>query len=777
MPEAKRQLAAIMFTDIVGYTALMGKDSDKALEIVRISKEIQKPLVEKHNGKWLKEMGDGAMAQFSSALDAVNCSIEIQESARAKLDGKLRIGIHSGDITIEDDDVYGDGVNVASRLESIADPGGIYISDAIEKAIQGQSNVQAKYLGEVKLKNVAYGVRTYALQGVGLPVPEVQDEKQVSGHFMAEMQRRGVIRAGATYVVLSLLLILLVPYANSIINLPEWSTTALRIILIVGLPIALYLAWNYERSPEGFVRTSSKESWQNPYKAGQRKPLTSNFIIAAMTLIILAMFIYPRFQPNISEDGEMEVAVTIDNKTLAVIPFLDMSQERDQEWFSDGMMEEILNHLVQIEDLKVTSRTSAMRFKGSEKSLQEIGKELGVAYILEGSVRKQGNKVRITVQLIDVESDQHKWSHTYDQNLDDVFAIQSQVAQNVASLLQAEIQPEIRARIETQPTTSTEAYNLYLQASFLRTLGSDQASDSALILLEKAIEIDPEFADAWVDIGINKILGTTWSARRGGMDQEDALSEAEYHIGKALEIDPNNFNAHVWQATYHLWLKWDFEFANQEFEKSRKLNPGWVGNNYTDLLLASERYEEALANSIRGIQLDPLNENPYRGKILSHYFLGQVTEALNTIELGFNSHFNSPNFIMDAGRAYLYLGKYDAVVETLANFLELYKDTRSPRPLGTFAIAYYHLGQSGKTKELLKEIKAQAEISPGGSPSFYVAMIYAQMGEIDTAFEWLNKAYEDHELEMYWLKVEPPFEPLYDDPRWQEMLDKVGFSD
>ena len=151
---SERRLAAIMFTDIVGYTALMGKDSDKALEIVRISKQIQKHLVEKHNGKWLKEMGDGAMARFSTALDAVNCSIEIQKTARGELDAKLRIGIHLGDVTVEEDDVHGDGVNVASRLESISDPGGIYISDSIEKAIRGLGDVQAKYLGEIKLKNV-----------------------------------------------------------------------------------------------------------------------------------------------------------------------------------------------------------------------------------------------------------------------------------------------------------------------------------------------------------------------------------------------------------------------------------------------------------------------------------------------------------------------------------------------------------------------------------------------------------------------------------------------
>jgi len=196
-----------MFTDIVGYTALMGKDSQKAMELVRLSKDIQKPLVEKHQGKWIKEMGDGVIAQFNTALDAVNCAVEIQRTSRADFDEDLRIGIHLGDITIEDGDVYGDGVNVASRLESIADPGGIYISESIEKAIQGQSDIQAKYLGEVKLKNVAYGVRTYAVQGVGLPIPEVGQEKQLSGHLWAELQRRGVLRAGATYIVLSLLAI------------------------------------------------------------------------------------------------------------------------------------------------------------------------------------------------------------------------------------------------------------------------------------------------------------------------------------------------------------------------------------------------------------------------------------------------------------------------------------------------------------------------------------------------------------------------------------------
>ncbi len=175
-----RKLSVIMFTDIVGYTALMGKDANKALELVHKSVEIQKPLVSRHNGKWLKEMGDGAMAQFSSALDAVNCATEIQRSSRINFGAEFRIGIHLGDITIEGNDVYGDGVNVAARLESIADPGGIYISESVEKAIRGHEEVQCKYLGECNLKNVNYGVRTYAVQGEGLPVPSDHHINQIS---------------------------------------------------------------------------------------------------------------------------------------------------------------------------------------------------------------------------------------------------------------------------------------------------------------------------------------------------------------------------------------------------------------------------------------------------------------------------------------------------------------------------------------------------------------------------------------------------------------------
>jgi len=304
---SERKLAAIMFTDIVGYTALMGKDSAKALDLVKVSKEIQKPVVIKHNGKWLKEMGDGVLVQFTTALDAVNCAIEIQEQARAKFDGKLRIGIHSGDITIENEDVYGDGVNIASRLESIADPGGIYISESVEKSIRGQTNIQAKYLGEINLKNVDYGVRTYALQGVGLPVPQVKEEKRLSGHFWAEIQRRGLIRTVITYIIISFLSILVFQKIEFWVKLPGWSLLALLIVLIVFFPVAMYLAWTFERSPVGFVRTTSQQSWQNPLKNHERKPFTSNLVIGSLLLITILIFSYPKVFSGLPATNEKDV--------------------------------------------------------------------------------------------------------------------------------------------------------------------------------------------------------------------------------------------------------------------------------------------------------------------------------------------------------------------------------------------------------------------------------------------------------------------------------------
>jgi TolB-like protein/class 3 adenylate cyclase len=541
MPTHTRQLAAIMFTDIVGYTAMMGKDSNKALELVRINKEIQKPLVEKYNGKWLKEMGDGAMAQFGSALDSVNCAVEIQELARAKFDGKIRIGIHSGDITFENNDVYGDGVNVAARLESIADPGGIYISESIEKAIRGQSDIQAKYLGEVNLKNVDYGVRTYALQGVGLPVPEIKEKKELSGRLIAEIKRRGVIRAGLMYVLIALLLVLIKPLASTWITFPDSFSTIFLVILGIGFPIATLLAWRYERSPDGFVRSTSDKSWQNPLKPSQRKPLTGNIIISGLALAILILFIYPGNKSDTKKAG-VPTNISVIDKSIAILPFTNMSNDPDQEYFSDGMSEEIINKLAQINDLRVIARTSAFAFKGKGEDMREIGRKLNVAYLLEGSVRRAGNRLRITAQLISVADGSHLWSESFDREMDEaavIFDIQDEISLAIVDNLKVNMLGSEKEAVTKRYTDNLDAYDLLIKGWYYLFTFTPSGLNNAIESFDQALQIDPNIAEAYASKGSTYISMPFW----GNLAPNEVFPKARENALKALELDSANGQA------------------------------------------------------------------------------------------------------------------------------------------------------------------------------------------------------------------------------------------
>ena len=375
----KRQLAAIMFTDIVGYTALMGEDSNKALELVRISKEIQKPLVEKYGGLWLKEMGDGAMASFTTALDAVNCAIEIQSLARAEFDGKLRIGIHLGDITIENNDVYGDGVNVAARLESITDPGGIYISDAIFKAIQGQTDVPASYLGEVNLKNVHYEVRTYALQGDGLPEPGTK----------LDIKQQGDSKTNWLYVIISL--------------------------LIISIGATYYFTRN-----------------------------------------------------NVAIEDEKEI------KTVAVLPFKNLSDDTETEYFVDGMMRVLLDNLSNIDELQVTSGRAVEPYADGYSSAKEVGEILDVNYLIETSVQKNDSQITIMVRLIDTIDESHIWEATYSEEWKDTHKLQSDLSLNIAKNLNTTLtDPEIKMIRSSNDIDPIAQDYMFKALEFLRKRGPD----------------------------------------------------------------------------------------------------------------------------------------------------------------------------------------------------------------------------------------------------------------------------------------------------------------
>jgi class 3 adenylate cyclase/Tfp pilus assembly protein PilF len=347
MPEPIRQLVAIMFTDIVGYTALMGEDSQKALELIRINKEIQIPLVEKHKGKWVKEMGDGSLSYFNSALDAVNCAIDIQETARTDLDAKLRIGVHLGDVTIQSDDVYGDGVNIASRLESLADAGGIYISDATKKASQGQSDFKTIDLGELKLKNVTHPVRTFAIQGDGLPVANKKSKLQK-------------LRESRNYGIIIILLTLIIGFAfREILSFgliwlnitPVWSEIFLYTILLFLPTMAALL----------FIPTD-----KNRILRISRKLIPPvNVIAAVITLVIMfwgrelgAMTSKVTYADDLGNSHESTVLKDEFVKRVILFPFELKSQDnensltKDKSWLGMGIASAISGNMRQYQSVK-----------------------------------------------------------------------------------------------------------------------------------------------------------------------------------------------------------------------------------------------------------------------------------------------------------------------------------------------------------------------------------------------------------------------------------------
>ena len=413
----------------------MGRDEAKAMGLVHRSRAIQKRLVAAFEGEWLKEMGDGVMCSFPSASDAVYCALEIQEKLFKCEDLQLRIGIHLGEVLVEDGDIFSDGVNIAARLQAIAEPGGIYLSESVQKAIRGQKDIHTVYLGELQLKNVDYAVKTYALRGEGLPPVLNGAAKRLSGRVWAEVKRRNLHRAGVAYLFTAGLLITLTQF----IPLLEVFQAELIGLLSVGFVVAMCMAWHYERGPTGIIRTSSIEAWENPFSNPQKKPFTSNLAILGLILILLGLNAFTLVERK-SKRRLAEAPIT----SIAVLPFHNLSPDQGQQLFADGIQDEILSELSKSLLLDVKSRTSTLRYRHSEnKGVKEIGKELQVAHLLEGSIRKIGSTVRVTAQLIEVTSDTHVWSGVYERKITSPLLIQKELARSISIMIKKQISDTI----------------------------------------------------------------------------------------------------------------------------------------------------------------------------------------------------------------------------------------------------------------------------------------------------------------------------------------------
>jgi TolB-like protein len=586
--------------------------------------------------------------------------------------------------------------------------------------------------------------------------------------FRKKVTTRNVISASLAYVLSAVLLWKVLDISSVIFKLSENTIHLITLLLIFLFPFAVLMAWLYERSPGGFIRTGSEASLENPFTDEQKKPFTSTVFILLLTGAVVALFL---LFPKLSRTQSFTNTQNPD-KSIAVLPFVDLSPEHDKEYFTDGMLEEILNNLNKIGDLKVTSRTSSMQYKGeTRKSVKEIAAELGVANILEGSVRLYNNTVRITVQLIRARTDEHLWSEDYDRDFSDIFLIQSEVAEEVAKALKAEISPEVQRIINLKPTSNPEAYNLYLQGQNLDYYDAGERI-KILELLNKAIELDPNFSLAYSAKGFLLTVDATYLASSQRIDIKETWQKAKPYFIKALELNPDNGEAHYLFAWSILWFEWDFKAAAKEYKEARRIFPNY---SWTDYHLALGQFEEGYKGAIKDINFDSKNANSWTGIINSSYFAnhdpeGVIRKALTTPIIRDDIQVRS-----ESARVYMYLNDYDEAI-ALANQVEKdFPEVQSPRLEAVQAISYFKTNRPGETRKIVAKLRQRSDQQEGGSPAFYLAMIYAQTGETNNAFEWLEKSFSDHEVEMYWLKVEPPFESLHSDPRFKTLVDKIGY--
>jgi TolB-like protein/class 3 adenylate cyclase/cytochrome c-type biogenesis protein CcmH/NrfG len=683
--KGSRQLAAIMFTDIEGYTALMQNNEKKAIQTREKHRQIFNSVTEKHNGRVLQYYGDGTLSIFDSAIDAVICGIEMQLDFQKDPFIPVRIGIHTGDIIFSEEEIIGDGVNVASRIESLAVPGSIFISEKVYDEIKNQESISTSRLKTFKLKNVEKPVEVYAISNVGLIVPKPEDlESRIDADLSSLPKNQGKSK----------------------------SKTQKRVTLAITITI----------------------------------------------LIALLLFVYLRFGPTSgSSSDNLE-------KSIAVLAFENMSNDPDQEYFSDGISEEILNALTHVEGLKVAGRTSAFAFKGQHEDVRTIGNKLDVKMVLEGSVRKAGTKVRITAQLVNVEDGFHIWSETYDREMEDIFAIQDEIATNIVEKLKLQVQKSAKG---TEWTPDVDAYDLLLKGIYF--LDKDyEGAKKAMEYFQKAVEVDPDYAEAYALIGeaYNNYAGF------GLMPGAEAVSKARTAAQKAISLNEQEPMAHKVLAYIHLNYDWDWEAALSEYNKALQYGLGDPDHFITfyDIFI-NQDYEHAIHVSEQIIENDPFDMQNHWHLGVCNLYAGRFEEALTAFD---NALELDPNYSEGQrwkGVTLIFMEKYEDAIYSLEKTLEI---THGEGPANfELLVAKMLMSSKEEALQLLKDWESSGvPIDPGGP-----AILYALLEMQDNAMAELEKCYQERSGIMLTLKFHSMWDPYRDDPRFIEIYDKMNFPE
>jgi TolB-like protein/Tfp pilus assembly protein PilF len=579
-------------------------------------------------------------------------------------------------------------------------------------------------------------------------------------NFLTELKRRNVYKVAIAYGVVAWLLMQVASQIFPFFEIPNWAVRLVVLLLVIGFPVAIILAWAFELTPEGLKRTEVAD--ELPRKSEQKRAWIYVVIIAGA--VAAGLFFFGRYTSS-KQGAEMS------EKSIAVLPFENRSEDKANAYFAEGVQDEILTRLSKIADLKVTSHTSTQHYKSVPENLAEIAKQLGVAHILEGSVQKSGDTVRVNVQLIKAANNSHVWAETFDRKLTDIFSVESDVAKAIADQLRAHITRQEEQVIAAKPTKNIEAYDAYLRGRYFWNKRTSDGIKHAIEHFQQSIERDPDFALGHAGLADSYIALTFYNFAA----PHETMPKAKESAIKALALDNTLAEAHASLAHILMNYDWNWSAAEKEFKRSIELKPDyataheWYAIHY---LTATGRLEEAVQEMKKALELEPasLVMNTFMGATL--YYAGRYDEAIDqcrrTIEM-------DPNFTVAhwyLGLAYEQKQVLDAATEEFKKAISL--SGGSPLMKAALGRAYAKSQKKHEANEMLNELN---ELSKQHYVSAYeVATIYVALGNNEQAFQLLEEAYAEHSFHLVYLNVSPQFKPVSSDRRFQNLVQRIGLS-
>ena len=584
----------------------------------------------------------------------------------------------------------------------------------------------------------------------------------------SELKRRNVIKVGVAYGAVGWAVVQAASLLFPMFGAPAWIPRAVTLLVILGFPIALVIAWAFELTPEGVQRTDAARPGV-PASPGAGRRL--NFLIIGVLGIAVVLFGLDRLASTRTASkpgataGVARPAAGRAIDSIAVLPFVNMSNDSEQEYFSDGIAEELMHALTRVKSLKVAARTSAFSFKGRNVDLREIGHALNVATVLEGSVRKSGNRLRITAQLIDVESGFDLWSETYDREMTDVFAIQDEITARIVSALQPRL--DQRAGVPAPSRSADiEAYQLMLRGRFQWNLRTPEGFEKAAELLQEAVRRDPGFAPAYSALADVYLSQYDY----GLLPWEESNRQARALVTKALELDETSAAAHTSLA--HILLhEWQWQAAEQQFLRAIELDPGYTlaQHWYALCLTALGRTTEAVEAMRHAQHLDPLSVRVSTDLGMAYLAAGRYEEAVQqegrALELKPGA--STPQWIR--GMAFEQLGRFDDAAASMQAAARASEGDDAI--MGSLGHLYAISGRSEEARGLIKEMTSRADTD---DVAFFVALIYAGLKDTDAALTWLERAVDARSGSVRYLKVDPRLAGLRQEPRYRKLMQRVG---